>query len=49
VEGFKDKILDKLDFVPYEQEDIQAMAFYAWLKSKATQKDFYTTLLGLIR
>lgn len=49
VEGFKDKILDKLDFVPYEQEDIQAMAFYAWLKSKATQKDFYATLLGLIR
>lgn len=49
VDGFKNKILDRLDFVPYEQEDIQAMAFYAWLKSKATQKDFYATLLGLIR
>jgi hypothetical protein len=49
VEGFKSEILNRLEFVPYEQEDIQAMAFYAWVKSKATQKDFYTTLLGLIR
>jgi hypothetical protein len=46
-EGFREKILQGLHFVPYEQEDIQAMAFYAWAKAKATNTDFYTTLLGL--
>jgi hypothetical protein len=49
IEGFKNEILNRIDFVPYEQEDIQAMTFYAWLKSKATQKDFYDTLLGLMK
>lgn len=29
------------------QEDIQAMAFYAWIKAKALQQGFYATLLSL--
>ncbi|MCB1177909.1 MAG: hypothetical protein H6586_04350 [Flavobacteriales bacterium] len=44
-----EEMLKRLEFVPYEQEDIQAMAFYAWIKSKAIRQNFYPTLLGLIK
>ena len=43
------EIDNQLDFVSYEQQDVQAMAFYAWIKAKATDNDFYPTLLGLIK
>ncbi|UTW64124.1 tetratricopeptide repeat protein [bacterium SCSIO 12741] len=36
------------DWVGTEREDIQAMAFYAWLKSKIIQRDYYETLIGWI-
>ncbi|MBI1182667.1 hypothetical protein GC194_00240 [bacterium] len=36
------------NFVPVEQEDLQAMVFYAWLKSKITATPPYEVLLGLI-
>jgi hypothetical protein len=41
-------ILMHLDFESYELEDIQAMAFYAWIKSKAVKKEIYPTLLELV-
>lgn len=45
----ENKISSQLTFVAYEHENIQAMAFYAWIKSKATNQEFYPTLLSLIR
>ena len=47
--GFHQQIKSTIKFVPYEQEDIQAMLYYAWLKSKATGDNLYVTLLGLLR
>lgn len=45
----ENEISNQLTFVAYEHENIQAMAFYAWIKSKATNQNFYSTLLSLIR
>ncbi len=36
------------NFLPAEQEDLQAMLFYAWLKSKAAKKSFYEVLLEIV-
>jgi tetratricopeptide (TPR) repeat protein len=35
-------------FLPVEQEDLQAMSFYAWLKSKMLRRDYYSVLLELV-
>jgi hypothetical protein len=35
-------------FLPVEQEDLQAMSFYAWLKSKMLKRDYYPVLLELV-
>lgn len=43
-----DKELEQFDFNPFKQENIQAMAFYAYLKSKIKQEDYYSTLLELV-
>jgi hypothetical protein len=48
-EALAKEINKSIDFVPYDQEDIQAMAFYAWIKSKSTKQNFYDTLLSLVR
>jgi hypothetical protein len=48
-EGFHSQILKTIDFVSYENEDLQSMFFYAWLKSKAINSSMYPTLLGLIK
>jgi len=37
-----------LTTVPSEQEDLQAMTFYAWLKSKLIKRDFYNVLLEMV-
>ena len=42
------KLENSLVDTPEEQEDLQAMMFYGWLKSKVTKKDFYKTLLEMI-
>lgn len=34
--------------VPREQEDLQAMAFYAWLKSKMLRQPYYEVLLDVV-
>ena len=43
-----DKELDRFKFSPFKQENIQAMAFYAYLKSKIKKENYYTTLMDLI-
>ena len=35
-------------FLPVEQEDLQAMSFYAWLKSKMLKRGYYAVLLELV-
>ncbi|MDX5345956.1 MAG: hypothetical protein LPK19_01805, partial [Hymenobacteraceae bacterium] len=37
----------KLTFLPLEQEDIQAISFYAWLKAKMERRRYYHVLLEL--
>jgi hypothetical protein len=36
------------DFAPFEQEDLQAMTFYAWLKSKWAGQEAYQVLMNLL-
>lgn len=36
-----------LNFVPAEREDLQAMSYYAWLKSKMVSRPYYEVLLEL--
>ena len=36
------------NWLPVEEEDIQAMSFYAWLKSKNQRKPFYDVLLEIL-
>ena len=48
--GFKglEKELDKFEFTPFKRENIQAMAFFAYLKSKISNRDYYETLIELV-
>ena len=48
--GFKglEKELEKFEFTPFKRENIQAMAFYSYLKSKVYGKDYYQTLIELV-
>ena len=45
---FIDKVEISFNWVPTEQEDLQAIAFYAWLKSKMTSRDYKEVLLELV-
>lgn len=38
-----------LNFVPAEREDLQAISYYAWLKSKMVSRPYYNVLLELVR
>jgi len=40
--------LDKFHFTPFKRENIQAMAFYAYLKCKVKNKGYYKTLIDLV-
>ena len=48
--GFKgmENELEKFEFTPFKRENIQAMAFYSYLKSKIYGKDYYQTLMELV-
>ncbi len=48
--GFKglEKELEKFEFTPFKRENIQAMAFYSYLKSKVYGIDYYETLIELV-
>lgn len=42
-----DQAIEKtITFIPFEQEDLQAMTFYCWIRSKTLRKGFYATLLS---
>ncbi|MEL6675183.1 MAG: hypothetical protein AAFR61_23440 [Bacteroidota bacterium] len=45
--GFYDEVRNSFNFLPMEQEDLQQVGFYAWLKSQMTGRDFYEVLLEL--
>lgn len=42
---FQENIADQLINIPQEQEDLQAMAFYSWMKSKMIRQPYYSVLL----
>ena len=44
---FLQQVKTALAFVPAEQEDLQAMSYYAWLKSKMVSRPYYEVLLEL--
>ena len=46
-ENFQKVVEEAIDFKPFEQEDLQAMGFYAWLKSKMQNRPIYEVWLEL--
>ena len=44
---FIEKVDASLEFLPFEEEDLQAVSFYAWLKSKMMKCSYYEALLHL--
>ncbi len=47
--AFAEKVEKSFTWVPNQEEDIQAMSFYAWLKAKMLQQDYYETIKELTR
>ncbi len=47
-EEFYGEVRSSFEFVPTEREDIQAMGFYAWLKAKMLNLQYYEVLLELM-
>ncbi|MFT5823328.1 MAG: hypothetical protein ACI8ZM_004589 [Crocinitomix sp.] len=48
-EEFLNRVESSFDWIEVEQEDLQAVSYYAWLKSKMTKNSFYITLLELMK
>ncbi|MBI3134111.1 MAG: hypothetical protein HYZ14_05485 [Bacteroidetes bacterium] len=46
--AFIEKVESSFVWIDIAQEDIQAISYYAWLKSKMLKRDFYLVLLDLI-
>ena len=46
---FINKIEGSFDWKDFHEEDLQAMGYYAWLKSKNIQKSYYETQLVLMQ
>ena len=44
---FTELIDRELEFVPVEQEDLQSISFYAWLKARILKRRYYEVLLEL--
>lgn len=44
---FIDGVIATLVKIPSEQEDLQAMAYYSWLKAKMLNKNYYEVLLDV--
>jgi hypothetical protein len=44
---FIDGVISTLVKIPSEQEDLQAMAYYSWLKAKMLNKNYYEVLLDV--
>ncbi len=47
-DAFFKRVENSFDWVEIEQEDLQAISYYAWLKSKMNKTNFYTTMRELI-
>jgi len=47
-DGFKNTIEDSFEWVPMQQEDLQAVMYYAWFKAKVFKSNAYAVLLGLV-
>ncbi|MBD79813.1 MAG: hypothetical protein CL840_12940 [Crocinitomicaceae bacterium] len=47
--SLEEEVEDSFEWIPFETEDIQAIAFYAWLKSKIQKRGNYEVLLELIQ
>lgn len=47
-ESFFERVEISFEWVEKEREDLQAMSYYAWLKSKMMGLDFYDVMLELI-
>jgi len=45
---FKEKIETSIVWRPKEEEDLQAMIFYSWLRSKVNKADFYESVLEVV-
>ena len=45
---FLARVESSFDWVEIEQEDLQAMSYYAWLKSKMNNQNFYSVLREII-
>lgn len=45
--SFLEKVEHSFEWIALEQEDLQAMSYYAWLKSKMVNQDFYEVLRSL--
>lgn len=45
---FQNEIESKTRWLPVNEEDLQAMMFYAWVKSKMIKKPFFDVLLRLV-
>lgn len=48
LEALEEKVEMSWEWLPKEEEDLQAMMFYAWFRSKLSQKGLYATVLELI-
>ncbi len=46
---FQELVEGSLEFIPTELEDLQAMMFYGWVKSKMVNGDYYQVLLDLVQ
>lgn len=44
---FKERVEGSFDWVPKEMEDLQAMMFFGWIKSKMKQRSYYQVVLDL--
>ncbi|NOQ74090.1 MAG: hypothetical protein GQ574_18935 [Crocinitomix sp.] len=47
-EEFLDRVESSFVWIEVEQEDLQAVSYYAWLKSKMTKQKFYAVLRDLM-
>jgi hypothetical protein len=47
-DDFKTFVDNNLQRLPVEQEDLQAMAFYCWLKSKMLKRNYYKVLVETV-
>jgi len=48
IDKFKQKIEASIEWRPKEEEDLQAMIFYSWLRSKVNKADFYSSVLEVV-